>query len=86
MRTRTLSLAVITGLATMMIASTAMADTAAITLNPVGIDFTNGTWSLGWEFVANQNMTVTQLGFYDDRDNDLNEDTMSRFRIHQHPL
>jgi hypothetical protein len=30
------------------------------------IDFTNDTWSLGWEFNVLNPVTVTALGFYDD--------------------
>ena len=51
----------------------------AIDFNSIlpGYDFTNGSWSLGWEFNVNQPITVTSLGFYDDLKNDLIE---SNFR------
>ena len=47
----------------------------AIDFNSIlaGYDFTNGSWSLGWEFNVNQPITVTSLGFYDDLKNDLIE-------------
>lgn len=37
------------------------------------VDFTNGQWSLGWEFSVLAPFRVTQLGFYDDRKNDLTQ-------------
>jgi len=45
----------------------------AIDFTKPGSDFTNNTWSLGFTFTANQNISVTRLGFYDDRKNGLTE-------------
>jgi hypothetical protein len=38
-----------------------------------GQNFTNGSWSLGWEFNVLQPYTVTALGFYDDLKNGLTQ-------------
>ncbi|HEY9700408.1 MAG TPA: PTPA-CTERM sorting domain-containing protein [Trichocoleus sp.] len=36
-------------------------------------NFNQGQWSLGFEFTANNNISVKSLGFYDDLKNDLTE-------------
>jgi len=53
----------------------AMADQAALDFTSLGsgFDYRQGTYSLGWSFTANQDVTVTSLGFYDDLKNGLNE-------------
>jgi hypothetical protein len=38
-----------------------------------GFDYTQGRYSLGWRFTANQDLIVTQIGFYDDLKNGLVE-------------
>lgn len=38
-----------------------------------GFDYHQGAYSLGWTFVANQAITITSLGFYDDKKNGLTE-------------
>ena len=64
---RLLCVACITSLA---IGFASMAHAAvAIDLAAGGTDFTNGNWSLGFEFTANSSITVTHLGFYDDGGN-----------------
>jgi len=45
----------------------------AVDFDSVNYDFTNGTWSLGWEFNVLSPVTVTTLGFYDDLMNGLTE-------------
>jgi len=45
----------------------------AIDFTGVTTDFTNGSWSLGFEFTTNQAISVTHLGFYDDLKNGLLE-------------
>jgi hypothetical protein len=40
---------------------------------PLVVGYTTGTWSLGFEFNVLNPITVTQLGFYDDSQNDLTE-------------
>lgn len=53
-------------LAIALVAMPGFADTAAITITNVnGQQLGNGPYTLGWEFVANQNMTVTGLGVFD---------------------
>ncbi|BDC51957.1 hypothetical protein F183_A42720 [Bryobacterales bacterium F-183] len=48
-------------------ANIALADTAAIVLDPAsGVLNNNGTWSLGFEFTLNNSVTVTSLGFFAD--------------------
>ncbi len=38
----------------------------AVTFNDLtGLDLANGPYTLGWEFTANQNLTVTALGAFD---------------------
>lgn len=37
------------------------------------VDLTNGSWSFGFKFSTNSDITVTHLGFYDDLKNDLTE-------------
>jgi hypothetical protein len=45
---------------------------AAIDFSEPTIDFTNGiSWTLGFTFRTNQEITVTRLGFYDDQKNGL---------------
>ncbi len=45
----------------------------AITFTAPTIDYTNGSWSLGFEFETNRAITVGSLGFYDDSKNDLTQ-------------
>jgi hypothetical protein len=45
----------------------------AIDFQSVNIDFSNGNWSLGWEFTTNGPVTVAALGFYDDLKNGLTQ-------------
>ena len=45
----------------------------AVDFNSVNTDFTNGNWSLGFEFTTNAPVNVTALGFYDDLKNGLAE-------------
>lgn len=47
----------------------------AISFSGVVINATNGVWSLGWEFNVNSALSVTALGFYDDNQNGLSEDS-----------
>ena len=56
-----------------LFAPAAKADTIGVNFSSVNIDFTNGQWSLGYQFRANVNTSVTQLGFYDDLKNGLTE-------------
>lgn len=51
----------------------ALADTPAIDFTTPTVDFTNNTWSLGFKFTTNTNITVNSLGFYDDQKNGLSE-------------
>jgi hypothetical protein len=37
----------------------------AVSFTSVNTNFTNGTWSLGWQFTTNAAVDVTALGFYD---------------------
>ncbi|MBI5208294.1 MAG: PEP-CTERM sorting domain-containing protein [Candidatus Firestonebacteria bacterium] len=37
------------------------------------VNYTNGSWSLGWEFTPKYNVTADKLGFYDDYRNGLTE-------------
>jgi hypothetical protein len=43
--------------------------TPAVDFSSVTTDFTNGSWSIGFEFNVLTPITVTQLGFYDDLKN-----------------
>jgi hypothetical protein len=45
-------------------AGTHSGDGAAITFTSSPNNFTNGTWSLGWEFTTSAPINVTALGFY----------------------
>ena len=45
----------------------------AIDFSSVNNNFTNGSWSLGFEFSTNTDIIVTSLGFYDDFKNGLTE-------------
>lgn len=45
----------------------------AIDFLDVTQNFTNGSWSLGFEFTTTQDITVTHLGFYDDLVNGLTQ-------------
>ncbi|MDZ8051209.1 MAG: PEP-CTERM sorting domain-containing protein [Aulosira sp. ZfuVER01] len=49
------------------------AHAAAINFDSPTVDFTNGAWSLGFKFSTNKQVTVNQLGFYDDQKNDLTQ-------------
>jgi len=49
------------------------ASAAAIEFTSPTVDFTNGTWSLGFVFDVLNDVEVTSLGFYDDLGNDLTE-------------
>jgi hypothetical protein len=51
----------------------ARADYAAVEFTSPTIDYTNGSWSLGWKFQATSNVIVSALGFYDDKGNGLTE-------------
>ena len=44
------------------------ADTPALDITGLGsgFDYTQGTYSLGWSFMANKDLNITALGFYDD--------------------
>jgi hypothetical protein len=53
-------------LAIALVALPSFADTPAITITNLSGDLLgNGPFTLGWEFTANQNMTVTALGVFD---------------------
>jgi len=41
------------------------ADDPAVSFTGVTTNFTNGSWSLGWEFSTNTAINVSALGFYD---------------------
>lgn len=41
------------------------ADDPAVSFTGVTTNFTNGSWSLGWQFSTNTAIDVTALGFYD---------------------
>jgi hypothetical protein len=41
------------------------ADDPAVSFTGVTTNFTDGAWSLGWEFSSNTSINVTALGFYD---------------------
>lgn len=45
----------------------------AVDFSSVTTDFTNGNWSLGWEFTTTAPVTVKALGFYDDLKNGLTQ-------------
>ncbi len=45
----------------------------AIDFTSVNTDFTNSSWSLGFEFTTNEDIYVTSLGFYDDNQDGLTE-------------
>jgi hypothetical protein len=40
-------------------------DGPAVSFTAPGPNYTDGTWSLGWSFTTNTNVTVDGLGFYD---------------------
>lgn len=50
------------------------ANFTAIDFNAPTTNFTNGQWSLGFQFTTNKTINVTSLGFYDDFQNDLTQD------------
>jgi hypothetical protein len=54
-------------------AAPARADFAAVEFQNATVDFTNQSWSLGFKFVAHDNLVVTALGFYDDKGNGLTQ-------------
>jgi hypothetical protein len=54
-------------------ASPARADFAAIEFQNATVDFNNQSWSLGFKFLAHDNLIVTALGFYDDKGNGLTQ-------------
>jgi hypothetical protein len=56
-----------------ILATSASAGTLAMDFTAPTTNFTNGQWSLGWEFNLTQAVTVTQLGFYDSNQDDLTE-------------
>jgi len=49
------------------------AGTIAVDFSSVTTNFTNNSWSLGWQFDVVRPIWVTQLGFYDDLQNGLQE-------------
>ncbi|HHD64878.1 MAG TPA: hypothetical protein ENK96_11095 [Desulfobulbaceae bacterium] len=49
------------------------AGASAIDFTDVTTNFTNGSWSLGFEFTTNEDIYVTSLGFYDDYRDGLTE-------------
>ena len=51
----------------------ATAATLAADFTSPTVDSTNGSWSLGFEFNVNIPFVVTELGFYDDFQNDLTQ-------------
>lgn len=59
--------------AAMLVTCVAAHSAEAIDFTSPTIDATNGAWSLGFKFQANQNISVTRLGFYDDQKNGLAE-------------
>lgn len=75
MQTRTLSLFPTWTLALVLSLSQGVhADQTALNLGAGGgINFTNSNWTLGYEFTANANIRVKQLGFYDDFENGLTQ-------------
>lgn len=56
-----------------ILATSASAGTLAMDFTAPTTNFTNGLWSLGWEFNLTQAVTVTQLGFYDSNKDGLTE-------------
>lgn len=56
-----------------MTAAPENAQAAAIDFTAPTVDTTNNTWSLGFKFSTNKDITVNSLGFYDDLKNDLTE-------------
>jgi hypothetical protein len=44
-----------------------------LSLGSQGLDYYQGSYSLGWRFTAKHDIKVTQLGFYDDKQNGLTE-------------
>lgn len=56
-------------LALAMLAGTATADTAGVTLTGSGTESRNDAWTLGYFFTPNTSITVTQLGAWDDLGN-----------------
>jgi len=55
------------------LAGAGSASAAAIDFTSPTVDFTNGQWSLGFEFNVTTAYNVTALGFYDDLQNGLTE-------------
>lgn len=51
----------------------ASAGSLGVDFTAPGEDFTNGAWSLGYEFTTNQAVTVTGLAFYDDNQDGLSQ-------------
>jgi hypothetical protein len=51
---------------TLCFVSAQAASIPAVDFSDVTTNFTNGTWSLGWEFNVETPITITNLGFYDD--------------------
>jgi hypothetical protein len=49
------------------------AGTIAVDFSGVTVNFTNDSWSLGWQFNVVRPIWVTRLGFYDDLKNGLQE-------------
>ncbi|XGV99010.1 MAG: PTPA-CTERM sorting domain-containing protein [Leptolyngbya sp. BL-A-14] len=49
------------------------ANFTAIDFSAPTTNFTNGQWSLGFQFTTNKTINVTSLGFYDDFQNDLTQ-------------
>lgn len=61
-------------IAMVALATSAFAGLQGIDFTSPTIDYTNGTWSLGYEFtVGSSAVNVTDLGFYDDGKNGLTE-------------
>jgi hypothetical protein len=55
-----------------LLASPALAG-LAVDFTGVNVNFTNGNWSMGWEFTTNGPVTVQALGFYDDNKDGLTQ-------------
>ena len=48
-----------------------------VEIDDITTDFTNGSWNLGWRFQVNNDITVTDLGLYDDGKNGFSADGIS---------
>jgi hypothetical protein len=63
-KTTKMGWALLSAVALSLVAPIVRADTPAVSFSDPGNVFTNGAWSMGYEFTVNSNIDATSLGFF----------------------